>query len=104
MDRETRKIALKRIRQLFKLAYVTIRADNELAQRYVFIARRIAMAAKIRLPREFRHMVCRHCKKFIVPGINCRVRLQPKREPHIVITCLECGKHMRIPIKRKRCN
>ena len=101
MDMETRRIALQRIQWLFRLAYQTIPHDKELAQRYITIARQIAMAAKIRLPCEYRRMICRHCKKLIVPGINCRVRLQPRREPHVVVTCLECGGHMRIPIKRQ---
>ena len=102
MDRETRRIAMQRIRWLFKLAHETIHIDANLAQRYVAIARRIAMAAKIRLPREYRRMICRHCKKFILPGVNCRVRLQPRREPHVVITCLECGGHIRIPLKTQK--
>lgn len=100
MDKETRKIALRRVRTLFELAKENIRANMSLAQRYAAIARRIAMAAGIRLPRSYRRMICRHCKSFIFPGVNCRVRLQPRREPHVVITCLECGGHMRIPLKR----
>ena len=102
MAAETRRIALERIRILFRLARETIRSDKALAQRYVQIARRLAMAARVRLPREYRRMVCRHCKSFIVPGINCRVRIQQRREPHVVITCLECGSHTRIPLRKKK--
>jgi len=102
VDRETRRIALERIHKLFKLARETIHKDKALAQRYVNIARRLAMAAKVRLPREYRRQVCRHCKSFILPGVNCRVRIQQRREPHIVITCLECGKHMRIPLRKRK--
>ena len=102
VDRETRRIALERIHILFKLARETIHKDKALAQRYVDIARRLAMAAKVRLPREYRRQVCRHCKSFILPGVNCRVRIQQRREPHIVITCLECGKHMRIPLRKRK--
>ena len=102
VDAETRRIALERIHKLFKLARETIHKDKALAQRYVNIARRLAMAAKVRLPREYRRQVCRHCKSFILPGVNCRVRIQQRREPHIVITCLECGKHMRIPLRKRK--
>ena len=102
VDAETRRIALERIHILFKLARETIHKDKALAQRYVNIARRLAMAAKVRLPREYRRQVCRHCKSFILPGVNCRVRIQQRREPHIVITCLECGKHMRIPLRKRK--
>ncbi len=97
--RTRRKIALERIHRLFKLAREMIHEDPALAQRYVDIARRIAMRVQVRLPVEYRRMVCRHCKGFIVPGVNCRVRIQPRREPHVVITCLRCGGHMRIPLR-----
>jgi len=96
---ETRQIALQRIQTLFGLAREKIREEPELAQRYVEIARKIAMRTKLRLPTEYRRMVCRHCKSFIYPGVNCRVRVQQRREPHMVITCLVCGKITRIPLK-----
>lgn len=101
MGTETKRIAMQRIHTLFRLAKETYREDSTLAQRYVDIARKIAMAAKVRLPKEYRRQICRHCKSFILPGVNCRVRIKQRREPHVVITCLECGRHMRIPLKSK---
>lgn len=98
---ETRRIALQRIQTLFRLASEKIREDPALAQRYVEIARKIAMRTKLRLPSEYRHMVCKHCKGFIYPGVNCRVRVKQKREPHMVMTCLNCGKITRIPLKTR---
>jgi ribonuclease P protein subunit RPR2 len=99
MDAATKRIAKQRIRTLFHLARETIHEDPVLAQRYVDIARKVAMAAKVRLPREYRRQVCRHCKSFILPGVNCRVRVKQRREPHVAITCLNCGKQMRTPLK-----
>jgi len=101
MDAATKRIATQRIRRLFRLARETIHEDRALAQRYVNMARKVAMAARIRLPKEYRHQVCRHCKSFILPGVNCRVRIKQRREPHLVITCLNCGKQTRIPLKLK---
>lgn len=98
---DTKRIAIQRIRRLFALAEQTLHDDPYLAQRYVDTARKIAMAAKIRLPKEYRRQVCRHCKSFILPGVNCRVRVRQRREPHIVVTCLNCGKQMRIPLRKK---
>ncbi|MFQ6094945.1 MAG: ribonuclease P protein component 4 [Candidatus Bathyarchaeia archaeon] len=98
-----REIASQRVHRLFQLAMEIIHTDPKLAQRYVEIARNIAMRTRLHLPREYNRMVCRHCKNFILPGVNCRVRIQPRRETHAVITCLICGGHMRIPLKgRKR--
>jgi ribonuclease P protein subunit RPR2 len=101
---ETRLIALQRIRILFRLAKEKIRETPQLSQRYVEIARKIAMRTKLRLPKEYRYAICRHCKKFIYPGVNCRVRLQQKRKPHVVKTCLICGKITRIPLNSRRPN
>ena len=101
MNAEIKRIAIQRIHILFRLARETYREDSTLAQRYVNIARKIAMAAKVRLPVEYRRQVCRHCKSFILPGVTCRVRIKQRREPHVVITCLKCGEHMRIPLKSK---
>ncbi len=94
-----REIALQRIHILFRLAKEAVHDDPKLAQRYVEIASKIAMSTRLRLPKEYRRMICRHCKSFILPGVNCRVRIQPKREPHMVVTCFHCGKHTRIPLK-----
>ncbi len=99
---ETRKIALERIHTLFELAKQKIREEPKLAQRYAEIARRIAMRTRLRLPSGYRRMVCKHCKSFIYPDVNCRVRLQQRREPHLVITCLVCGKHTRVMLKQKK--
>jgi ribonuclease P protein subunit RPR2 len=98
---ETRQIATKRINVLFRLAKEKIREEPELAQRYAEVARKIAMRTKMRLPKEYRQMICRHCKSFIYPNVNCRVRIQQRREPHMVITCLVCNRITRIPLKNK---
>jgi ribonuclease P protein subunit RPR2 len=101
MDSDTRHIAIQRVQTLFRLANETFSKDPSLSQRYVDLARKVAMAAKVRLPEEHRRQVCRHCKSFILVGANCRVRIRQQREPHVVITCLNCGKHMRFPLRRK---
>lgn len=101
VEANTKCIAKQSIHKLFLLANEAIREDHDLAQRYVDIARKIAMAAKVHLPAEYKRQVCRKCKSFILPGVNCRVRTKRHREPHVVITCLKCGKHTRIPFRRR---
>ena len=97
----TKQIALQRVHILFQLAKETIRENPKLAQRYVKIARKIAMKTKLRLPKEYRSLICRHCKSFIYPGVNCRIRIQQRREPHMVITCINCGKYSRITLRKR---
>ncbi|MEM1586866.1 MAG: ribonuclease P [Candidatus Bathyarchaeia archaeon] len=101
MKSKIREIALSRIEQLFDLAIKMLDKRPNLSQRYVEIARKISMRAKARIPKEKRMLICRHCKRFIFPGVSSRVRLQPRRESHIVITCLYCGRYMRRPLRRK---
>ena len=97
----TKQIALEQVQTLFRLAKRIIHKDPRLAQRYIEIARKTAMRARIRIPREYKQMICKHCKRFIFPGVNCRVRIQPKRNPHLVVTCLSCMHHTRIPLKKR---
>lgn len=101
MDRESKEIALERIRILFRLADEVFPKNPERAQRYVDLAKRIAMRVRIHLPNELRRRICRRCKGFLVPGVNCRVRIRQRREPHIAITCFRCGAVMRILLRRR---
>jgi ribonuclease P protein subunit RPR2 len=96
-----KQIARQRIEILFGQARKAARSDPKLAAQYVESARRIAMAAKIRLPLEFRRQTCKECSSLFVHGINCRVRVKQKREPHVTVTCLNCGKQTRIMLKQK---
>jgi len=102
MDGSEKAIALRRIRRLFELALAVVKEEPELADRYAELARRIAMRARVRLPPEYKRLICKRCKRLIVPGLTCRVRLQPRREPHVAITCLRCGGIYRIPIKGRK--
>lgn len=99
--RENRGIALERIHILFKQAIEIFEREPELAQRYVELARKIGMRYKVRLPVEYRWMVCKHCKSFLLPGKTSRTRIQQRREPHVVITCLSCGGYNRILLKKR---
>jgi ribonuclease P protein subunit RPR2 len=96
-----KQIAHQRIEILFAQAKKVAKADPKLAAEYILSARRIAMAAKIRLPIEFRRQTCKDCNALFVHGVNCRVRVKQKREPHVVVTCLNCGKQTRYMTKKK---
>ncbi|MGE5575212.1 MAG: ribonuclease P protein component 4, partial [Ignavibacteria bacterium] len=99
-----KQIASQRIEILFQRAKNTRREDPKLAMRYIASARRIAMAARIRLPLKFRRETCKECNSLFVHGVNCRVRVKQKREPHVVITCLNCGNQTRIMLEKKENN
>jgi ribonuclease P protein subunit RPR2 len=94
-------IARQRVEILFTQAKSVAKANPKLAAQYIASARRIAMAAKIRLPLEFRRTTCKECNVLFMHGVNCRVRVKQKREPHVVVTCLNCGKQTRYMLKKK---
>jgi ribonuclease P protein subunit RPR2 len=90
------KIAKARILFLFRLAKENFRQDSTLSDRYVKLARRMAMKYKIRLPSSMKKRICKNCHKYLVPGVNARVRLHKHR---LIYYCLGCKHYMRHPIK-----
>jgi ribonuclease P protein subunit RPR2 len=102
MKSAAKQIARQRIQVLFQHAKNVYRDNPQLSSRYIETARKIAMAAKIRLPAMYRRQICKNCHVLLVQGENCRVRIRQKREPHIVVTCLSCGYKTRILLREKR--
>jgi ribonuclease P protein subunit RPR2 len=97
-----KQIAKQRIQILFEQAKKVVKANPKLAKQYVLSARKIAMAAKIQLPVEFRRETCKECDSLFVHGVNCRVRIKQKREPHVVVTCLNCSNQTRMLLREKK--
>lgn len=87
-----RGIAQERMLRLAELA--AAEPDPDRARRFVSIARRISTRHRVPLPRRLRRFACRECDAYLVPGRNCRVRLEKRR---VVVTCLKCGKVKRYP-------
>lgn len=96
---KTKKLALQRIEHLFKQAEQMFSKNKKLANRYVELARKIAMKARLRIPRELKRRFCKHCYSFLMPGTNARIRT---REGKVVIYCLECKKYTRIPLNKRK--
>lgn len=93
-DPSAKKIAGERIEILFSRAH-EVRDDPELAKRYVYLAREIAMRQRMRLPKSCRRKFCRSCGSYFVPGENLRVRVLRGK---VIYTCGVCGAVKRYPI------
>lgn len=91
-----KEIALHRIKILFQQAEEIFPKNKALANRYVSLARKMAMKVHAQIPRELKRRVCKHCYSFLKPGVNCRIRT---REGKVVIYCMECKQFTRIPLK-----
>ncbi len=94
-----RDMAKQRIERLFELAEQGFGEHPERSDRYIHLARRIGMRHNVRISRELKRRVCRHCYSYLVPGGNARVRL---RGEYVAVTCLACKKLMRYPYGQKK--
>ena len=101
---ELKMIATERIDILVAIALEEVRQNkDELADRHAYIAKKIAMRLRLRLPYEYRQLYCKRCKKFITPGKNSRIRIGRSRISSVRITCLKCGHtYHKILEKRKQ--
>mgnify|MGYP006111108195 FL=1 len=90
MNPSRKKIALERMYILVKTAISNARSDPNLAEKQANLARRISTRYRISMPYELRINFCKKCKKFIVPGINSRIRIGRTPLKSIRITCNFC--------------
>lgn len=96
--KKIQKIALDRVRILFNLARNNSINHIERSNRYVELANKIAMRARVRIPREFKRRYCKNCFTYLISGKNCRIRTRNKK---LVIACFKCRKITRILLTRK---
>jgi len=92
-----KKGVLEKIKVLFSEAKVQFSENPGLANRYVKLARKLAMKFNITMPREFKRKFCKHCYSYLVPNKNCRVRIHKSR---VIYSCNKCKKFMRFVLKK----
>lgn len=93
------RLARERIRTLFSHAAAAYQWSPDLSDRYVGIARKIAMRYRVKIPRELRRQFCRYCYRFLVGGINARIRIHRGKA---IVTCLSCRKQRRYRLVKVR--
>jgi len=86
-----KELAVKKIKVLFNEA----KFNKDKANRYVKLARDIAMKVNLSMPKEFRRRYCKHCNSYFTSD-NYRVRTRNKM---VVYYCLKCKKYMKFVIK-----
>ena len=94
-------LASERIEYLFNQAFARASTNIDLANRYIHHARRLAMGAKVPIPKRFKRFICHGCKKILVPGQTMRFRLHKRHNygSFLSVTCLQCGHITRYIIK-----
>jgi ribonuclease P protein subunit RPR2 len=84
---------------LFSEAEKQFKRDRKLSDRYVELARKIAMKYKVRIRSELQKRFCKHCYCYLVPGANCRIRLYGQK---VIYHCNYCKGYMRFPYVREK--
>ncbi len=92
-----RRIAVERIRQLFREAERLHDKRPDLCSRYAEVAKTIAMKFKVPFPEHIKRRFCKKCSSFLFPGKNCRIRTKDSK---MVYHCSNCKTFTRIPIKK----
>ena len=94
------EIANERIEILFKEALKQAKASKlDRANRYVFIARKLAMKYQVQIPKINRRKFCHKCYHYLLPGKNVRVRTNPKTKA-VEMTCKDCKHINRYPYSK----
>lgn len=96
-----KKIAVKRIDQLFDLATQESVKNNRLdrANRLTLLARKLAMKLRLRLPIKHKRRFCKKCYTYLSPSKNARIRTSRGK---VVILCFNCKHLTRIPYLKEK--
>jgi ribonuclease P protein subunit RPR2 len=73
--------------------------SNKLAKRYTHLAQRIRSHYNVGIPKELKHRICKKCGNFLVPGVNCKVRVASVHG-YVAYVC-ECGAERHLFYKKK---
>lgn len=92
------KIAKERINILFSEA----KKRKEKADRYVFLARKIAKKYNLKIPKELKRTYCHYCYAYFTSE-NVKVRTNPKTRC-VEYHCLACGKITRYGYSKENAN
>ncbi len=91
--REQQELAERAVDKYFKAAERFFKEDKETANDCAREARRVAMKFKVRIPSKYKRRFCKKCLSYLVPGVNCRVRLHKK---NVITYCFKCKNVMKV--------
>lgn len=92
----TKQLAEQHIVNYFKLAHSIYKKDMDMAHGYIQDAIKISTRTKTPIPKPYKRQYCKHCKHFLIPSVNARIRLHNKK---MVYLCQDCKHIKRIPVK-----
>lgn len=59
----------------------------------------LARKATLRLDVSIKHSICKRCHSFLLPGLNCTIRIRPSKPSDLVLIrrCTTCGASRKMP-------
>ncbi|MBU0530535.1 MAG: ribonuclease P [Candidatus Aenigmatarchaeota archaeon] len=99
-NKHWKEIGEERISHLFGLAEKEFKSHPERADRYVGLARKIAMRYNIRLT-SYKKSFCPKCYAYLVPGRNATVRTRSSQRA-VIHTCHTCKHVSRHPYRKEK--
>lgn len=98
-SRKQAGIGEERIKKLFEMAGNEFKQHPERSDRYVRLARKMAMRYNIKIEKTLKRKICKKCQSYLVQGVNSTSRI---RNDSIAVRCLKCGNVMRYPYRRHK--
>ena len=95
------EIARDRIKRLFAAAEKDFPQHPTAARKYLELAKKIGMRYNVRMASQQKRRVCKKCFSYLVSGISCTIRANPKQKA-MVITCKNCGHISRFPYRKEK--
>lgn len=93
--------ASHRVTFLLSASHILHTASPSLSRFYNGTVKQIGRRINLSLDAvSVKRLICKRCNTLLVSG-NCRQRLAPRRQSHVVVTCNHCG-IMRRYVNRKR--
>ncbi len=96
-----KELAIERVERLFELAEESHLTKTNMADRYIELAREMAMHYKVGMPKEFRTRFCRECGAYLSAGSTSTVRTNTIKKA-VIIKCNKCGNIMRFPYGKRK--
>jgi ribonuclease P protein subunit RPR2 len=93
-------IATYRIHTLMTIAEKSaLQGHFNYANRYITLARKLAMRYLISIPSEYKQNICKNCYSYLLPGHNTRIRIHRGK---LITKCHTCNYIQRRPLNNKK--
>jgi len=84
-----------RLNYLYQAAHCVLAQDPEntqLARFYLDLMKSVSAKVVMRLQPDIKRTICKKCSALLVPGVTATVRMKGRRQKHMVVTCIDCGR------------